>query len=132
LIWDGGIMTEQDMRRRTKQFAIRAIKLAGALPNSAVGRTIGTQLIRSATSVGANYWAACRGKSKADFSAKLAIVEEEADESAYWLELVMETGLLKQSLVEPLYREASEVVAIMVASRRTMGLNQKSKIKNQK
>jgi hypothetical protein len=84
--------------------------------------------------VGANYRAACRGRSKAEFAAKLGIVEEEADESAFWIEIIIEAGMLEEHKVKPLLREANEIVAMMVASRRTVGspCNQKSKIKNQK
>ena len=79
-------MNEKDLLQRTKDFALRVIKLVNALPNNPAGRTIGGQLIRSGTSVASNYRAACRGRSKAEFIAKLGIVEEEADESALWLE----------------------------------------------
>lgn len=126
-------MDENELKHRTKQFALRVMKLVGALPESTVGRTIGNQLIRSATSVGANYRSACRGRSKAEFVAKLGIVIEEADESGYWLEMIIESELLKKSLVEPLLTEANELTAIMVASHKTAQTsiqNQKSKIKN--
>ncbi|MGA2467480.1 MAG: four helix bundle protein [Thermodesulfobacteriota bacterium] len=83
------------------------------------GRVIGKQLIRSGTSVGANYRSACKGRSKAEFAAKLGIVEEEADETAYWLELIVEGGLLEKNLVEPLLKEANEIVAIMASSRKS-------------
>ncbi|MBM4069603.1 MAG: four helix bundle protein [Planctomycetes bacterium] len=112
-------MTEAEMKQRTKQFALRVIKLVNALPRTTAGNTIGRQLVRSGTSVGANYRAACRGRSRADFVAKLGIVEEEADESGFWLELVIDSGLLSQKLVQPLLKEAQEIVAIMVASRKT-------------
>lgn len=95
------------------------IKLVGALPKTLEGRAIGNQLIRSGTSVGANYRAACRGRSKPDFIAKLGIVEEEADESAFWMEIIIESGLMKKELVEPLLQEANEIVAIIVASRKS-------------
>jgi four helix bundle protein len=111
-------MNEQELKRRTKQFALRILKLVSALPRSIEGRAIGSQLVRSGTSVGANYRAACRGRSKAEFISKLGTVEEEADESAFWLELIIEGGLLKAKRVEDLLREANELVAIMVASRK--------------
>ncbi|QDV25985.1 hypothetical protein Q31a_43550 [Aureliella helgolandensis] len=95
------------------------MKLVGALPENAVGRPIGNQLIRSATSVGANYRAACRGRSKAEFVSKLSIVIEEADESCYWLELIIEGELLAKDKVEALLDEANQITAIMVASRKT-------------
>jgi len=112
-------MTEDELKKRTKQFALRILKLISALPNTTAGRTISNQLARSGTSVPANYRAACRGRSKAEFISKLGVVEEEADESAFWLELIIEGGLLKKSLVEPLWREANELVAIMTSSRKS-------------
>ncbi len=112
-------MDELELKRRTKQFGLRVMKLVGALPENSVGRAIGSQLIRSGTSVGANYRAVCRGRSKAEFIAKLGIVVEEADESAYWLELIIEGDLLGANLVEPLLREANELTAIMVVSRKS-------------
>ncbi len=126
-------MDENELKTRTKHFALRAMKLVGALPETAVGRTIGNQLVRSATSVGANYRSACRGRSKPEFVAKLGIVVEEADESGYWLELIIEGELLSPKLVEPLLKEANELTAIMVASRKSAMSsieNQKSQIKN--
>jgi len=110
-------MDADDLKKRTKQFGLRILKLVGALPNTIQGRAIGSQLVRSGTSVGANYRAACRGRSKAEFVAKLGTVEEEADESAYWMEMIIEGSLLKQSQVEPLLNEANELVKIMARSR---------------
>ena len=112
-------MKEQELKTRTKQFGLRVMKLVGALPHDTVGRAIGNQLVRSGTSVGANYRAACRGRSKAEFVARLGIVVEEADECGYWLELIIEGQLLAANLVEPLLQEANELTAIMVASRKT-------------
>ena len=112
-------MTEDELKKRTKQFALRILKLISGLPNTTAGRTISNQLARSGTSVPANYRAACRGRSKAKFISKLGVVEEEADESAFWLELIIEGELLKKSLVEPLWREANELVAIMTSSRKS-------------
>lgn len=114
-------MNEMEMKQRTKQFALRVMKLVSALPTKILGRAIGNQLIRSGTSVGANYRAACRGRSRAEFIAKLGTVEEEADESAFWMELIMEGGLLHKQRVEALHAEACELVAIVVASRKTAG-----------
>lgn len=126
-------MDEQELKDRTKQFALRVIKLVEALPGTTAGRAIGNQLIRSGTSVGANYRAACRGRSKAEFIAKIGIVAEEADESAFWMELIMEAGLMKAELVLPLQREANELAAIFTASGRTAKANNpQSKIGNQK
>ena len=112
-------MDDGELKRRTKQFALRVMKLVAALPFDAVGKTIGTQLVRSATSVGSNYRAACRGRSKAEFIAKLQIVIEEADESCYWLELIIEGTLLPEPKVAPLLDEAKQLTAIMVASRKS-------------
>jgi four helix bundle protein len=112
-------MKENDLQVRTKKFALRIIKLVEALPNTLPGRTIGGQLIRSGTSVSSNYRAACRGRSKAEFIAKLGIVEEEADESCHWLEMIIEANLMEERLVADLLREANEITAIIVASKRT-------------
>ncbi|PYS77815.1 MAG: four helix bundle protein [Acidobacteria bacterium] len=112
-------MDEKELKERTKRFSLRVIKLVGALPKTTEGRATGNQLIRSGTSVGANYRAACRGRSKPDFIAKLGIVEEEADESAFWMELIIESNIMKKELVEPLLQEANELVAIMTASRKS-------------
>jgi four helix bundle protein len=122
-------MTERELLQRTKQFALRIFKLVGALPQTIQGRAVASQLIRSGTSVAANYRAACRARSKAEFVAKLGVVEEEADESAFWLELIMETNLLNATKVKPLLSEASELVAIMASSKKTAA---KSQIANRK
>ncbi len=114
-------MDETALKQRTKTFALRVMKLVGALPTDSVGRAISGQLVRSGTSVGANYRAACRGRSKAEFVAKLGIVIEEADESAYWMELIIEAELLPATRVESLLDEANQLTAIMVASRKTAG-----------
>jgi four helix bundle protein len=110
-------MKETELKDRTKKFALRVLKLVAALPRSIEGRAIGGQLVRSGTAVGANYRAACRGRSKAEFISKLGTVEEEADESAYWMELIIDAGLLKAKRINALYQEANELTAIMVASR---------------
>jgi len=99
---------EEELKMRTKQFALRVIRLCESLPKTATGAILGKQLLRSATSVGANYRAACRGRSKAEFIAKLGIVEEEADESLFWLELIAESGLLPAGRLAGLLREADE------------------------
>ncbi len=98
-------MNEEDFKRRTKQLALRVIRLVEALPQSRTADVIGKQLIRSATSVGANYRSAYRGKSTADVIAKLSLVEEEADESLYWMELIVEVGLLPLEKVSNLMSE---------------------------
>jgi four helix bundle protein len=110
-------MNADDLKKRTKQFALRILKLVAALPNTAAGRAIGGQLVRAGTAVAANYRAACRGRSKAEFIAKLGTVEEEADESAFWMELIIEGELLKRQAVEPLLEEAYELTKIMASSR---------------
>jgi four helix bundle protein len=122
-------MTERELLQRTKQFALRIFNLVGALPQTIQGRAVAAQLIRSGTSVAANYRAACRARSKPEFVAKLGVVEEEADESAFWLELIMETNLLGTAKVKPLLTEASEIVAIMASSKKTAT---KSQIANRK
>lgn len=109
-------MNKDELKSRTKSFALRVMKLTKALPCDLVGRTIANQLIRSATSVGANYRAACRSRSKAEFIARLGVVEEESDESVYWLELIIEGKIIKKTLVEPLFIEANELTAIFTAA----------------
>jgi four helix bundle protein len=136
---------DERRKRRTKLFGLRIIKLVAALPRTAAGRTIGGQLIRAGTLVGANYRASCRARSRAEFIARLGIVEEEADESGYWLELIVDSGMMKLRLIQPLLSEADELVAIMVSSRVSAARNKerakftvsrnarlKPKIKNQK
>ena len=113
-------MDREEFQNRTKQFALRVIRLADALPTSRSAEVIARQMIRSATSVGANYRAACRAKSSADMINKLKTVEEEADETAYWLELVIGTELLSAERVSDLLAEANEIVAMTVASIKTL------------
>ncbi len=128
-------MTEAEMKRRTKQFALRCMKLADSLPSRPSGWTVAKQLVACGTAVGANYRAACRSRSQAEFVAKLGIVEEEADESGFWLELIMEGGLKSTKLVEALHREADELTRIMtrsVITARSAIQNHKSKIQNSK
>ena len=109
------------------------MNLVDALPRTITGRAIGNQLIRSGTSVGANYRAACRGRSKAEFIAKIGTVAEEADESAFWLELIRDGGLLTFELVSQLHQEAEELTAIFTASGRTAKTNNpQSTIRNPK
>ena len=110
-------MKETELKERTKKFALRVIRLVSALPRTIEGRAIGNQLVRSGTAVGANYRAACRGRSKAEFISKLGPVEEEADECAYWMELIVDAGLLNAKRVTALFQEANELTAIMAASR---------------
>ena len=110
-------MNSEDHKRRTKQFALRILRLVAALPNTVQGRAIGGQLVRSGTAVGSNYRATCRSRSKAEFVARIGVVEEEADESAFWMELIIEDELLKPQQVEPLLSEANELAKIMASSR---------------
>jgi len=110
-------MNAEELKKRTKKFSLRVLKLLGALPTNVQGRAIGSQLMRSGTSVGANYRAACRGRSRREFIAKIGVVEEEADESAFWMELIIEGEMVKERLVSPLLKEAQELVAIMARSR---------------
>ncbi|MEM8496160.1 MAG: four helix bundle protein [Planctomycetota bacterium] len=112
-------MTPDELEQRTKSFAVRVVKLVDALPKSAAGRTFGNQLIRSASSVAANYRATRRGRSGKEFLAKLSIVVEEADESAFWLEMIIETKLMTKTKVAPLLQEADELTRIFAASRKT-------------
>src|ERR1700679_2833361 len=112
-------MTKSEMLQRTKTFVLRVIKVVQALPREAVGGILGRQLLRSGTSVGANYRAACRAKSAADFVHKLKIVEEECDESMFWMELLVEAKLVPEAKLGALMTEANELTAIVVASLRT-------------
>lgn len=107
------------MIERCKQFAVRVIRMVDQLPKARSADVLGRQIVRSATSIGANYRAAQRGRSKAEFMAKLGTVEEEADETVYWLELIAETNLIKPQRLVELRREANEILAIVVASIRS-------------
>jgi four helix bundle protein len=123
-------MNENELKKRTKQFGLRVIRLVESLPSSQTARTIGNQLLRSGMSVGANYRAACRGRSKADFIAKAGISLEEADECLYWMEMLQEAGIMPVEKMKDLMKEADELVAIFTASIKTARahLNQKSSI----
>ena len=129
-------MNENEFKDRTKKLALRIIKLVESLPPTTTAKVIGKQLLRSATSVGANYRAACRGKSVADVIHKLSIVEEEADESLYWLELLIESGIISEKRLSELQKEMNEITAMIVASIKTLRSKQsliqnpKSKIQN--
>jgi len=118
-----------ELKARTKHFALRVMKLVDALPRTIQGRATANQIIRSATSVAANYRAACRARSRAEFIAKIGVVEEEADETAFWLELIIDSGLLKDAKIRPLLTEAGELVAIMAASRKSAVANRQSAIR---
>ena len=112
-------MTREDMKHRTKTYANRIVKLCAALPNNWIAQTLGKQLLRSGTSVAANYRAVCRSKSNSDFINKLRIVEEECDESLFWMELLAENKFVKPERLNDLMREADEILAIVVASAKT-------------
>jgi four helix bundle protein len=109
-------VNSQDFRQRTHAYALRIVKLVESLGKGSVARTLGRQLLRSGTSVGANYRAAARARSKADFIAKLGIVEEECDECIYWIELLIDAGKIKASRVEGPLIESKEILAMVVAS----------------
>lgn len=120
-------MNKEDLKLRTKKFALRVIKLVQALPRSEAVRVIGNQMLRSGTAVSANYRAACRARSKAEFIDKVGIVVEEADESCLWLELLIESELMKFSLVEDLLKEGKELTAIMYSTRNSTIKNKETK-----
>ncbi|MDD4990640.1 MAG: four helix bundle protein [Paludibacter sp.] len=113
-------MTTDELKKRLKFFALRIIKLSENLPNNITGKTLGNQIIRSGTSPGANYRSACLGKSDKDFLNKLKMVEEELDETLYWLELIVESGLVKEDLLKDLMNENYELLKIIVSSITTM------------
>jgi four helix bundle protein len=133
-------MNETQLKNRTKSFAKEIISLCRKLPANCEGMLIGNQIFRSGTSVAANYRAACRAKSRADFIAKLAIVEEEADETLFWLEIIKEMGILDTSAIESTIKESSGITAIIVSSIKTARMSNhtntpsdpKSKIQNPK
>jgi four helix bundle protein len=108
-----------ELKLRTKKFALEVIELVHSLPPGRIGEVIGKQLLRSATSVGANYRSACRARSNADFISKITIVEEEADESMYWLELLGEARIVDEAKIASLRKEADELTAIFTAAGRT-------------
>jgi len=124
-------MNQETLKQRTKKFALKIIELVERLPKTVTGRAIANQLVRCGTSVGANYRAACRGRTRAEFVAKLGIVVEEADETAFWLELIIEAAILPKEDILPLLSEANELAAIFVSSRKTASGNNSS-IGNQK
>jgi four helix bundle protein len=113
------ISSPEDLRRRTKEFALRIIKLFRSLPKTEEARILGRQVLRSGTAVAANYRSACRARSRADFISKIGITVEEADETAFWLELMVDAGIFKKSKLENLLMEANELVRIFQASRTT-------------
>lgn len=112
-------MSYENLKQRTKDLSIRVIRMTSFLPNSAAGRIISGQIIRSATSVAANYRSACRARSQADFISKIKICEEEADETLFWLEIIEELELVKKSRLTELMKEVDEIIAILVSSAKT-------------
>ena len=116
-------MNKAEFLLRTKKFGLRVIRLVASLPRNQVASILGNQLLRAGTSVGANYRSAVRGKSRADFISKMGIVEEECDESLYWMELLSESGLLKPKLVSALMVEGEEILSVTVASIKTARRN---------
>jgi four helix bundle protein len=120
------VVGKEDIKARTRQFAVDVARVVNGLPGSIAGSVIGKQLFRCATAVGANYRAACRAQTRAVFTSKLAIVIEECDEAAYWLELLLELGLVPEPEFLRLHREADELTAIFVASRKTAIANSAS------
>ena len=112
-------MDKGELQDRTKQFALRVLNLVDALPRTAGGRAIAMQLVRAATSVGANYRSACRARSRAEFAAKLGIAVEGADESLYWLELVRDGNIVPESKLSSLLKEADELTSILASGRKS-------------
>jgi len=109
-----------ELQQRTRQFGLRILKLVDALPNTAAGRAISNQLVRSATSVGANHRAACRARFRVEFAAKLGTVLEETDESLYWLEMIRDAKLIPEAKISLLLKEADELTAIVAAGRKSL------------
>ncbi len=112
-------MDQQELKTRTKQFALRILKLTAALPKTVEAKVVQNQLARAGTSVAANYRASCKARSKAEFIAKISIVVEESDECCFWMELIIEGEMLPENKVSALLKEANELTAIMTASRKT-------------
>ena len=121
-----GLRDEPDLKKRTKAFALRILKLVDSLPKTTAGRALASQIVRSGTSIAANYRAACRAKSTADFIAKMGIVEGEADETLFWLELLEESDLVLAAKLTAIKQEADELIAITVASIKTARRNRAS------
>jgi four helix bundle protein len=125
-------MTPEELKQRTKAFGLRYIKVIEALPKSRTADMLARQLVRSGTSVGANSRSACRGRSGKDFVSKVDIAIEEADESLYWLEVMVDAGLMSQKRLASLIKEGNEIVAILTATSRTTKRNLRRTISNQK
>ena len=123
-------MSKEELKKRTQQFTLRVIHLAGALPENAVGRAIANQVIRSGTSVGANYRAALCARSSKDFINKIGVVLEESDESVFWMELIVEGKVMPENRVSSLLQEANELTAIFAATHKTLKANSRRKNSN--
>jgi len=117
----------RELKERTRRFALRVLRVVEALPTGRIADVLGKQLLRSATSVGANYRAACRARSRAEFIAKLGIVEEETDEALYWMELLIDAGLMEEHRLLDLMQEGDEILSIIVTSIKTARSNGRSK-----
>jgi len=124
-------VSKAELLARTKTFGLRILNLVDHLPRTMSGRAIGSQLVRSGTSIGANYRAACRSRSRAEFAAKLGIVAEEADETVYWLEMLRDAKLIPEGKLSELLKEANELTAIFTAGRRSSSRTQTSNLKPQ-
>jgi four helix bundle protein len=124
------VMTREEMKNRTKGYANRIVKLCSALPADWVAQTMGKQTLRCGTSVGANYRAVCRAKSKSDFINKLRIVEEECDESMFWMELLSENRIIESSRLSSLMQEANAILSIVVAAAKTARIQQRVNLQN--
>jgi four helix bundle protein len=124
-------VSKAELLARTKSFGLRILKLVDHLPRTMSGRAIGSQLVRCGTSIGANYRAACRSRSRAEFAARLGIVAEEADETVYWLEVLRDAKLLPEAKLSELLQEANELTAIFTAGRRSSNRVETSNLKHQ-
>ena len=116
-------MEKHDLKKRTKEFAHRCVKLSFALPKNILGKHLAGQLIRSSTSVASNYRAACVAQSQASFTSKISIAYEEADESYFWIEFILDEGLIPRDRINPLLKESDELTRILAASRKTSSRN---------
>jgi four helix bundle protein len=126
-------MNPEELKARTRAFALRVIRLAESFPETPTARVIRNQMLRCGSSVGANYRAACRARSKADFVSKMGIVEEEADETIYWIELLIDAEIVKRSRVAELLEEGNQILSIVISSIKTArGINPQSAIRNPK
>ena len=128
-------MNPEELKARTRAFALRIIRVAESLPETPTAKIIRNQMLRCGSSVGANYRAACRAKSKADFISKMRIIEEEADETIYWMELLIDADIVRRARIAELLDEADQILSIVISSIKTakgMRTNPQSAISNQK